>query len=102
MSESNGNTAGIACVSGTVDPSTLLTLFAKAGKHAQLLRVHSGQRYHFSGVKPVVDTYNTHENGYGTNYDCTQDRTLATTTAHHEHHYHRPLPRPEDSQCSIL
>ncbi|KAB2614094.1 hypothetical protein D8674_036410 [Pyrus ussuriensis x Pyrus communis] len=43
--------AGMAYVAGTVDPNTLLTSFAKAGKHAQLLRVHSDSghhRHHFS------------------------------------------------------
>ncbi|PON94121.1 hypothetical protein TorRG33x02_101600 [Trema orientale] len=33
---------GIACVSGRINPNTLLLLLEKAGKHAELLRVDSG------------------------------------------------------------
>lgn len=46
--------AGMAYVAGTVDPNTLLTSFAKAGKHAMLLRVHSDSGHH-----TVIDHFST-------------------------------------------
>ncbi|CAB4298153.1 unnamed protein product [Prunus armeniaca] len=46
--------AGIAHVSGTIDPDTLMKLLAQSRKHAELLRVNSGYKHQFYTAKLVA------------------------------------------------
>ncbi|KAM1111780.1 hypothetical protein ACFX2I_044746 [Malus domestica] len=61
-SNTNNNNAGSRnglCGGDSVDPNILLTSFAKAGKHAQLLRVHSDSGHHRSHFSNSVGNSST-------------------------------------------
>ncbi|XP_021823135.1 heavy metal-associated isoprenylated plant protein 32-like [Prunus avium] len=124
--------AGIAHVSGTIEPDTLLKLLSKSGKHAELLRIDSGYKHQFYTAKPVANHrnghgygqgyYNNHDYGYYNPNGTGNSSHIATDPYHHQRYYPnyyeqtaqplsfpQPPPRMEihpfydpDTQCTIM
>ncbi|KAL5548543.1 hypothetical protein UlMin_003774 [Ulmus minor] len=102
--------AGIAYISGRIDPNDLLNKMAKAGKHAKLVRIDAG--YHLYGARsPLVNG-----NGYG-NYPHNSYYELPPPPQPSQHISYEPsapyMPPPQqpgepvvlydsDIKCSIM
>ncbi|CAN6572415.1 unnamed protein product [Malus baccata var. baccata] len=87
--------AGIAYVSGTIEPNMLLKLLAKSGKHAELLRVDSGYKHQFYEAKPVANYTSGQDYGayYHNNHDYGyygHNGSYETTIPYHHHPQHYP------------
>ncbi|ONI36465.1 hypothetical protein PRUPE_1G586300, partial [Prunus persica] len=86
--------AGIAHVSGTIDPDTLMKLLAQSGKHAELLRDDSGYK-HQNGHGYGQSYYNNHDYGY---YNPNGTGSYHATTYRYHHqlvpNYYEPKAPP--------
>ncbi|XP_015866690.2 heavy metal-associated isoprenylated plant protein 32 [Ziziphus jujuba] len=117
--------AGIAYVRGKINPDSLLKMLAKAGKHAELLRVYSGKHHQYASARGGQIGYGYYQdpylygNGYHQNFYGAPLMEHCHPQSHHYSYYEPtappvqgfPQPPPPmdispfynpDAQCSIM